>query len=172
MTVRTLSEVRLGETTLSLDPRGTGKFLVRIIDEGEGSSAIYTREALQRAVGRHFAAGKALARAVALAAAGLAGIGVGNHALFALQPAQVAADTRTQVLVELPGHGASSEIRAAPDAATMQAALQAVCTQLLAGQALEIHAHQGACSYLPALLDALPAPASAVVLHQPWLLTV
>lgn len=56
MTVRTLSEVRLGET-LSLDPRGTGKFLVRIIDEGEGSSAIYTREALQRAVGRHFAAG-------------------------------------------------------------------------------------------------------------------
>ena len=57
MTVRTLSEVRLGETTLSLDPRGTGKFLVRIIDEGEGSSAIYTREALQRAVGRHFAAG-------------------------------------------------------------------------------------------------------------------
>ena len=56
MTVRTLSEVRLGET-LSLDPRGTGKVLVRIIDEGEGSSAIYTREALQRAVGRHFAAG-------------------------------------------------------------------------------------------------------------------
>ena len=88
-----------------------------------------------------------------------------------LQPAQVAADTRTQVLVELPGHGASSEISAAPDAATMQAALLAVCTQLLDGQALEIHAHQGACSYLPALLDALPAPASAVVLHQPWLLT-
>lgn len=88
-----------------------------------------------------------------------------------LQPAQVAADTRTQVLVELPGHGASSEISAAPDAATMQAALLAVCTQLLDGQALEIHAHQGACSYLPALLNALPAPASAVVLHQPWLLT-
>ena len=31
MTVRTLSEVRLGETTLSLDPRGTGKFLVCLL---------------------------------------------------------------------------------------------------------------------------------------------
>ena len=87
-----------------------------------------------------------------------------------LQPDQVAADARTTVLVELPGHGASSEVSAVPDAATMQAALQAICTQLLAGKPLEIHAHEGACSYVPALVAALGTQVSGVVLHRPWLL--
>ena len=48
MTVRKLTEVKLGEA-LTLDPRGTGRFLVRIIDEGEGSSAVYPAAALQKA---------------------------------------------------------------------------------------------------------------------------
>jgi len=87
-----------------------------------------------------------------------------------LQPADVAGDRRTQVLIELPGHGGSSEIAAAPDAQTMHAALLAVCQQLLAGLALEIHAHEGACGYLPALLEALAGQVVGVVLHQPWLL--
>lgn len=45
MSVRTLTEA----AGLTLDPRGTGKFLIKIIDEGEGSSAVYPGEALKRA---------------------------------------------------------------------------------------------------------------------------
>ena len=57
MTVRNIVEVKLGEA-LTLDPRGTGRFLVRIIDEGEGSSAVYPAAALQKAAEeRVFAAG-------------------------------------------------------------------------------------------------------------------
>ena len=87
-----------------------------------------------------------------------------------LQPDQIEDDSRTRLLLELPGHGASSEMEAAPDAATMQAALLAACQQLLAGQALQIHAHEGAVAYLPALVAALGAQVSDVVLHRPWLL--
>ena len=54
MTVRKLTEA----ASLTLDPRGTGRFLIRIIDEGEGSTAIYPAEALQAAAtSRVFAAG-------------------------------------------------------------------------------------------------------------------
>ena len=57
MTVRKLTEVKLGEA-LTLDPRGTGRFLVRIIDEGEGSSAVYPAAALEAAAAaRVFPAG-------------------------------------------------------------------------------------------------------------------
>ena len=57
MTVRKLTEVKLGEA-LILDPRGTGRFLVRIIDEGEGSSAVYPAAALEAAAAaRVFPAG-------------------------------------------------------------------------------------------------------------------
>ena len=57
MTVRKIAEVKHGEA-LTLDPRGTGRFLVRIIDEGEGSSAVYPAAALQKAAAeRVFAAG-------------------------------------------------------------------------------------------------------------------
>ena len=57
MTVRKIAEVKHGEA-LTLDPRGTGRFLVRIIDEGEGSSAVYPAAALQKAAEeRVFAAG-------------------------------------------------------------------------------------------------------------------
>ena len=45
MAVRKLTEAG----GLSLDPRGTGRMLVKIIDVGEGSSAIYTSEALRLA---------------------------------------------------------------------------------------------------------------------------
>jgi pimeloyl-ACP methyl ester carboxylesterase len=87
-----------------------------------------------------------------------------------LQPGEVDADARTQLLVELPGHGASCETAHAPDAATMQAALLAVCQQLAAGQVLEVQAHEGAGGYVPALLAALAGQVSGVVLHRPWLL--
>ena len=57
MTVRKIAEVKLGEA-LTLDPRGTGRFLVRIIDEGEGSSAVYPAAALEAAAAaRVFPAG-------------------------------------------------------------------------------------------------------------------
>ena len=57
MPVRKLTEVKLGEA-LTLDPRGTGRFLVRIIDEGEGSSAVYPAAALEAAAAaRVFPAG-------------------------------------------------------------------------------------------------------------------
>ena len=57
MTVRKIAEVKLGEA-LTLDPRGTGRFLVRIIDEGEGSSAVYPAAALEAAASaRIFPAG-------------------------------------------------------------------------------------------------------------------
>ena len=46
MPVRKLTEAT--HNGLTLDPRGTGKFLVKIIDAGEGATAIYTPEALQR----------------------------------------------------------------------------------------------------------------------------
>lgn len=42
---RTLTEA----AGFTLDPRGTGKFLVKLIDAGEGSSAIYTPEVLRQA---------------------------------------------------------------------------------------------------------------------------
>ena len=48
MTVHTLTET-LDSHTLSLDPRGSGRFLVKIIDVGEGSSAEYTEAALVEA---------------------------------------------------------------------------------------------------------------------------
>lgn len=54
MTVRTISEA--GQ--LTLDPRGTGRMLVKIINVGVGSSAEYTAEALQEAAARRvFGAG-------------------------------------------------------------------------------------------------------------------
>ena len=57
MTVRKIAEVKHGEA-LTLDPRGTGRFLVRIIDEGEGSSAVYPAAALEAAASaRIFPAG-------------------------------------------------------------------------------------------------------------------
>lgn len=57
MSVRKIAEVKLGEA-LTLDPRGTGRFLVRIIDEGEGSSAVYPAAALEAAASaRVFPAG-------------------------------------------------------------------------------------------------------------------
>ena len=57
MTVRKIAEVKLGEA-LTLDPRGTGRFLVRIIDEGEGSTAVYPAAALEAtASARIFPAG-------------------------------------------------------------------------------------------------------------------
>ena len=58
MSVRKLTEVKLGEAALTLDPRGTGHMLVKIIDAGEGSSAVYPSDALQKAAeARVFAAG-------------------------------------------------------------------------------------------------------------------
>ena len=58
MSVRKLTEVKLGEAALTLDPRGTGHMLVKIIDAGEGSSAVYPPDALQKAAeARVFAAG-------------------------------------------------------------------------------------------------------------------
>ena len=57
MTVRKIAEVKHGEA-LTLDPRGTGRFLVRILDEGEGSSAVYPAAALEAAASaRVFPAG-------------------------------------------------------------------------------------------------------------------
>ena len=50
MTVRKLSETMAAG--MSVDTRGTGRFLVKIIDVGEGSSAEYTEEALRDAEAR------------------------------------------------------------------------------------------------------------------------
>jgi pimeloyl-ACP methyl ester carboxylesterase len=87
-----------------------------------------------------------------------------------LQPADVSADERTQLLIELPGHGASCETSHAPTAATMQTALLAVCQQLAGNHAVEVQAHDGAVAYVPALVAALSGQVNAVVLHRPWLL--
>ena len=87
-----------------------------------------------------------------------------------LQPEEVVADARTQLLVELPGHGASCETAHAPEAATMHAALLAVSTRLAGGQPLEVQAHEAAGGYVPTLVAALAGQVSGVVLHRPWLL--
>ena len=87
-----------------------------------------------------------------------------------LQPSDVAVDGRTQLLVELPGHGASSEVRATLDANTMQIAVADVVKALAAGLPLEIQAHDGAGAYVPGLVAALASQVEGVVLHRPWLL--
>lgn len=87
-----------------------------------------------------------------------------------LQPADIDADGRRQLLVELPGHGASSETAAAPVAATLQSALLAVCDALDGGNALSIEAYDGAAACVPALAAALGVRLRGVVLHRPWLL--
>ncbi len=79
-------------------------------------------------------------------------------------------DTHTHVAVELPGHGASSEMPAAPDAPLVLTALQAVCAQLCADTEVVIHAHEAACGYVPALAAWLGARLHQVVLHRPLLL--
>lgn len=79
-------------------------------------------------------------------------------------------DARLHIAIELPGHGASSELAAVLDGGVMQAALQAVCEQLAAGLSVEIHAHDAACGYVPALAQALGEYVRQVVLHRPWLL--
>lgn len=88
-----------------------------------------------------------------------------------LQPAQVEGDGRIQLLVELPGHGASSEITAPLTAVTMVAAVTGVVQALAAQVTVELQAHDGAGAYVPALVQALGARINEVVLHRPWLLT-
>lgn len=79
-------------------------------------------------------------------------------------------DARLQVAVELPGHGASSEITAAPSAAVVHGALQAICMQLGSSLPVVVHAHEAACGYVPALARWLGVRLQQAVLHQPWLL--
>lgn len=87
-----------------------------------------------------------------------------------LQPGDVAADGRLQLLVELPGHGASSEVTAPLDAGTMLHALVDVVAALAGDGGLEIQAHDGAGAYVPALVARLGGRVEGVVLHRPWLL--
>ena len=87
-----------------------------------------------------------------------------------LHPRQVQADARTQLLVELPGHGASAEVSALPDAATMQVALRAVIDAFAADGAVSVEAHEGAVAYMPALAQWLGGRLHELVLHRPWLL--
>lgn len=86
-----------------------------------------------------------------------------------LVPQQLAADDSACLLPDLPGHGASCESDAGLDAASVVAALlDALCDS--ADQPLLIEAHGAAAGYVPALVDALGARVSEVVLHSPWLL--
>ncbi len=75
------------------------------------------------------------------------------------------------IAIELPGHGASSEIPCSPDADTVQRAVIAVCDALAATTPITLHAHAAACGYLPALAQSLGQRLQRVVLHEPWLLT-
>ncbi|WP_269792545.1 alpha/beta hydrolase [Stenotrophomonas sp. Iso1] len=79
-------------------------------------------------------------------------------------------DECMHVAVELPGHGASSEITVAPSAAVMHGVLQAICTQFSSTLPVVVHAHEAACAYLPALARWLGVRLQQIVLHQPWLL--
>ena len=87
-----------------------------------------------------------------------------------LRPGQVEADARRQLLVELPGHGASSEMPDAPTAEVVQAALLAACNALAGGDAIAIETHDGAAAWVPGLAAALGPRLQAVRLHRPWLL--
>ena len=80
-------------------------------------------------------------------------------------------DQRCHIAIELPGHGASSEIEAVPDALTMQSALSAVIQALAGTLPLSIEAHEGAVAYVPALAKALGERLRSLVLHRPWLLS-
>ena len=88
-----------------------------------------------------------------------------------LQPDQIQADPRCHIAIELPGHGASSEIDAIPNALTMQSALSAVIQALAGMLPLSIEAHEGAVAYVPALAKALGERLRSLVLHRPWLLS-
>jgi pimeloyl-ACP methyl ester carboxylesterase len=86
------------------------------------------------------------------------------------RPHTAADDARIQLAIELPGHGASSEVTLPPTAATMQSALQALCMQFAPTLPVVVHAHDAACSYVPALAGWLGERLQRVVLHRPWLL--
>lgn len=71
---------------------------------------------------------------------------------------------------DLPGHGASSEIEATLDHATMVesivAAIQAVDQKL----SIVLETHAAAAGYVPALVDTLKGRVQKVILHDPWLI--
>ena len=87
-----------------------------------------------------------------------------------LQPDQIQADQRCHITIELPGHGASSEIDAVPNALTMHSALSAMIQALAGTLPISIEAHEGAAAYVPALAEVLGQRLRSLVLHRPWLL--
>ena len=86
-----------------------------------------------------------------------------------LSPQQLDDDESACLLPDLPGHGASCESDAGLDAASVVAALLDALRDS-AELPLLIEAHGAAAGYVPALVDALGARVSEVVLHSPWLL--
>lgn len=142
-----LTTDNLGSASLSLAPISDDGWLRRIVPTPAGEVGVWWSEGLDEAVLHIHAPGER-----------------------PLQPAQLKADARCHIAIELPGHGASSEVDSAPVAATMQVAMLAVLEALAGGLPISIEAHDGAVAYVPALASALAGRLSSVVLHRPWLL--
>jgi len=87
------------------------------------------------------------------------------------EPARVAGADGAWLLAELPGHGASSEIKADPTHDAVVDVLMAAVGGPGAGAAeVVLHAHGASAGYVPALAARLGARLASVVLHAPWLL--
>ncbi|MGV8959807.1 MAG: alpha/beta fold hydrolase [Stenotrophomonas sp.] len=86
-------------------------------------------------------------------------------------PAQIDPGTAAWLLPDVPGHGASSEMDAALDVATMVGALRAAIDSVPGSLPIVLEAHGAAAGYVPALVEALGSRIREVILHAPWLLT-
>ena len=102
---------------------------------------------------------------------GPGGLQVGLHAPGSapFAPADVTADGPL-LLVDLPGHGASSETRALLDAATVVAGIAALVRAVDAQAPLALRLHGAAAGYLPGLVASLGARVQSAHLDGPWLL--
>ena len=74
------------------------------------------------------------------------------------------------LLVDLPGHGASCETRAALDVPTMVAGIGALIDALPLQSALQLHIHGAAAAYLPGLHTRYQQRLQGAHLDTPWLL--
>lgn len=85
-------------------------------------------------------------------------------------PAEVA-DDGAVLLVDLPGHGASSETSAGLEVAAMVDGISALITALAPETPLALYVHGTAAAYLPGLLAVLGPRLRGAHLDTPWLLT-
>jgi len=89
----------------------------------------------------------------------------------AFVPAQFAHVQGPQLLIDLPGHGASCEIGATLDVATMVDGISALVEAVSGDASLLLQLHGAAAAYLPGLAARFGERLQRASLRMPWLLT-